>query len=334
MEAVTRGEIQAGDVMVIRYEGPRGGPGMREMLGVTAAVVGAGLGESVALITDGRFSGATRGLMAGHVAPEAARGGPIAAVREGDMIVVDIEKRRLDVELSEDEIGRRLSQWTEPEPRYSSGVFAKYMALVRPLRERSASQGAVMIPDSSFPRRIVDPLKKNYVTRDALEGPPRAPPQRLFRSQSPNRSHNFSRRPWFLFRVEGSPPGAGGAGERLSLGVEQVGTSAGTAQAGSLEEETHRHEDHDHAHHNQRDKEKTHDPLSLSGISSVPVAGLARKDAGRPASPSPGKIPRRSAPGTAPPGPALPPGDSLRLPPRPSGPWHSRRPACRKRPPR
>lgn len=141
MEAVTRGEIQAGDVMVIRYEGPRGGPGMREMLGVTAAVVGAGLGESVALITDGRFSGATRGLMAGHVAPEAARGGPIAAVREGDMIVVDIDRRRLDVELSEEEIGRRLSQWTEPEPRYSSGVFAKYMALVS-----SASQGAVTRP--------------------------------------------------------------------------------------------------------------------------------------------------------------------------------------------
>ena len=141
MEAVTRGEIQAGDVMVIRYEGPRGGPGMREMLGVTAAVVGAGLGESVALITDGRFSGATRGLMAGHVAPEAARGGPIAAVREGDMIVVDIDRRRLDVELSEEEIGRRLSQWTEPQPRYSSGVFAKYMALVS-----SASQGAVTRP--------------------------------------------------------------------------------------------------------------------------------------------------------------------------------------------
>ena len=141
MEAVTQGEIQAGDVMVIRYEGPRGGPGMREMLGVTAAVVGAGLGESVALITDGRFSGATRGLMAGHVAPEAARGGPIAAVREGDMIVVDIDQRRLDVELSEGEIGRRLSQWREPEPRYSSGVFAKYMALVS-----SASQGAVTQP--------------------------------------------------------------------------------------------------------------------------------------------------------------------------------------------
>lgn len=141
MEAVTRGEIRAGDVMVIRYEGPRGGPGMREMLGVTAAVVGAGLGESVALITDGRFSGATRGLMAGHVAPEAARGGSIAAVREGDTIVMDIDRRRLDVELSEDEIGRRLSHWTEPEPRYSSGVFAKYMALVS-----SASQGAVTRP--------------------------------------------------------------------------------------------------------------------------------------------------------------------------------------------
>jgi dihydroxy-acid dehydratase len=141
MEAVTRGEIRAGDVMVIRYEGPRGGPGMREMLGVTAAVVGVGLGESVALITDGRFSGATRGLMAGHVAPEAARGGPIAALQEGDTIVVDINRRRLDVELTEDEIRRRLSQWSEPKPRYSSGVFAKYMALVS-----SASQGAITQP--------------------------------------------------------------------------------------------------------------------------------------------------------------------------------------------
>ncbi len=141
MEAVTRGEIRAGDVMVIRYEGPRGGPGMREMLGVTAAVVGAGLGESVALITDGRFSGATRGLMAGHVAPEAARGGPIAALQEGDTIGIDINQRRLDVELTKEEIRQRLSQWTEPKPRYSSGVFAKYMALVS-----SASQGAITQP--------------------------------------------------------------------------------------------------------------------------------------------------------------------------------------------
>ena len=141
MAAVTRGEIQEGDVIVIRYEGPRGGPGMREMLGVTAALVGAGLGESVALLTDGRFSGATRGLMAGHVAPEAARGGPIAALQEGDTIVFDINNRRLDVELGDGEIKQRLSQWIDPKPRYSSGVFAKYMALVS-----SASQGAITQP--------------------------------------------------------------------------------------------------------------------------------------------------------------------------------------------
>ena len=111
---------------------------MREMLGVTAAIVGEGLGESVALITDGRFSGATRGLMIGHVAPEAATGGPIAAVREGDVIVIDIEKRRLDVELSDKEIRARLEEWRPPAPRYTSGVFHKYAALVS-----SASEGAI-----------------------------------------------------------------------------------------------------------------------------------------------------------------------------------------------
>jgi dihydroxy-acid dehydratase len=136
--AVRDGLIRPGDVVVIRYEGPRGGPGMREMLGVTAALVGQGLGESVALLTDGRFSGATRGLMAGHVAPEAAAGGPIAAVREGDSIVFDIEKRRLDVELSEAAVAGRLASWKAPPPRYLAGVFAKYAALVS-----SASQGAV-----------------------------------------------------------------------------------------------------------------------------------------------------------------------------------------------
>jgi dihydroxy-acid dehydratase len=141
MRAVTRGMIKAGDVVVIRYEGPRGGPGMREMLGVTGAIVGAGLGESVALLTDGRFSGATRGLMAGHVAPEAARGGPIAAVEEGDMIVFDINNRRLDVEVTEAVLQERLSKWQEPAPRYASGVFAKYAALVS-----SASEGAVAHP--------------------------------------------------------------------------------------------------------------------------------------------------------------------------------------------
>jgi len=138
MTAVTGNKIKAGDVVVIRYEGPRGGPGMREMLGVTGAIVGAGLGDSVALLTDGRFSGATHGLMAGHVAPEAARGGPIAAVADGDHIVFDIDKRRLDVELSEAEIVARLVKWKAPEPRYKRGVFSKYAALVS-----SASEGAV-----------------------------------------------------------------------------------------------------------------------------------------------------------------------------------------------
>lgn len=140
MAAVTRGQIRPGDVVVIRYEGPKGGPGMREMLGVTAAIVGEGLGESVALLTDGRFSGATKGLMAGHVAPEAAVGGPIAAVREGDTIVFDINARRLDVELSEAEIKTRLARWQPPPPRYTSGVFAKYAASVS-----SASEGAVTV---------------------------------------------------------------------------------------------------------------------------------------------------------------------------------------------
>ena len=141
MRAVTQGMINSGDVVVIRYEGPRGGPGMREMLGVTGAIVGAGLGDSVALLTDGRFSGATRGFMAGHVAPEAARGGPIAAVDEGDMIVFDINARRLDVEVSEAVLQERLSKWQEPAPRYLSGVFAKYAALVS-----SASEGAITHP--------------------------------------------------------------------------------------------------------------------------------------------------------------------------------------------
>ena len=137
-QAVQRQEIKANDVVVIRYEGPKGGPGMREMLAVTAALVGAGLGDSVALLTDGRFSGATHGLMAGHVAPEAANGGPIAAVRDGDTIVFDVKARRLDVELSDAEIRSRLSKWTPPPPRYTTGVMAKYAKLVS-----SASEGAV-----------------------------------------------------------------------------------------------------------------------------------------------------------------------------------------------
>jgi dihydroxy-acid dehydratase len=142
MRAVMSRSIRPGDVLVIRYEGPRGGPGMREMLGVTGALVGQGLGDSVGLLTDGRFSGATHGLMVGHVAPEAARGGPVAAVANGDMVVIDIEKRRLDAELTDAQIKKRLANWREPAPRYKSGVFAKYAALVS-----SASQGAVTIAD-------------------------------------------------------------------------------------------------------------------------------------------------------------------------------------------
>ena len=141
MAAATHGTIKAGDVLVIRYEGPRGGPGMREMLGVTAALTGAGLGEQVALLTDGRFSGATRGLMAGHVAPEAAVGGPIAAVCDGDLITFDITARRLDVEVSDVVLRERLAAWKPPAPRYTSGVFAKYVALVS-----SAAEGAITRP--------------------------------------------------------------------------------------------------------------------------------------------------------------------------------------------
>ncbi len=136
--AVQAGRIQAGDVVVIRYEGPRGGPGMREMLGVTAAIVGAGLDHSVALVTDGRFSGATHGLMAGHVAPEAVAGGPIALLRDGDRITFDVAARRLDVALSPEESAGRRAHWQPPAPRYTSGVMAKYARLVS-----SASEGAV-----------------------------------------------------------------------------------------------------------------------------------------------------------------------------------------------
>lgn len=142
MQAVQEKRIQAGDVVVIRYEGPRGGPGMREMLGVTGAIAGAGLGETVALITDGRFSGATRGFCVGHVAPEAAMRGPLAAVREGDIIDIDIPNRSLRVELTDDEIEARLAEWKAPEPRYKSGVFHKYAALVS-----SAAEGAILRAD-------------------------------------------------------------------------------------------------------------------------------------------------------------------------------------------
>ena len=140
MEAVTGGHIEKGDVVVIRNEGPAGGPGMREMLGVTAAINGAGLGDTVALLTDGRFSGATHGFMAGHVAPEAARGGPIAAVHDGDEITIDVDGRRIDVALDDDEIARRVAAYEAPANGDSTGVLAKYAALVS-----SASEGAITL---------------------------------------------------------------------------------------------------------------------------------------------------------------------------------------------
>ena len=141
MTAVTSKNIKAGDVVVIRNEGPRGGPGMREMLSVTGAIVGEGLGGSVALLTDGRFSGATHGLMIGHISPEAALGGPIAAIREGDKIRIDVNQRLLEVEISDAELKSRLAQWKAPKPRYATGIFGKYASLVA-----SASQGAVTRP--------------------------------------------------------------------------------------------------------------------------------------------------------------------------------------------
>ncbi len=137
-EAVVNNELTAGDVVVLRYEGPAGGPGMREMLAVTAAIVGEGLGDEVALITDGRFSGATHGLMVGHIAPEAAHGGPIAIVRDGDIIEIDVRERELRLALSGEEIDKRLADWSAPAPRYRTGVFAKYAATVS-----SAERGAV-----------------------------------------------------------------------------------------------------------------------------------------------------------------------------------------------
>ena len=139
MTAVTTGQINEGDVLVIRNEGPVGGPGMREMLAVTAAIKGIpALSDTVALLTDGRFSGATRGLMIGHVAPEAAKGGPITAIREGDEITVDIDNRSLDVALSDEEIAQRVADYKQPEPLYDRGVMAKYAATVS-----SASEGAI-----------------------------------------------------------------------------------------------------------------------------------------------------------------------------------------------
>ncbi len=139
-DAVLHNRIVAGDIVVIRYEGPKGGPGMQEMLGITAAIVGQGLGQSVALMTDGRFSGATRGLMIGHVSPEAFVGGPIAAIREGDTISIDVEKREINLEIPEEELRQRLEEWVQPEPRYKQGVLAKYAHLVQ-----QASEGAVTL---------------------------------------------------------------------------------------------------------------------------------------------------------------------------------------------
>jgi dihydroxy-acid dehydratase len=138
-DAVRAGLVRPGDVLVVRYEGPAGGPGMREMLSVTASVIGAGLGDSVALVTDGRFSGATRGLMVGHVCPEAARGGPIGVVRDGDVITIDVDAGRLSLDVSEDQLAARLAAWKPPPLPFSSGVFGRYRALVG-----SASEGAVL----------------------------------------------------------------------------------------------------------------------------------------------------------------------------------------------
>ena len=143
--AIEGNQIHAGDVVVIRYEGPKGGPGMREMLAVTAALVGAGLGDTVALLTDGRFSGATHGFMVGHVSPEAATGGPIAAIADGDTIVFDIPSRKLNVLLSDDEMEKRLASWKPRAPRFASGVMAKYALLVS-----SAAIGAVTAVPASF----------------------------------------------------------------------------------------------------------------------------------------------------------------------------------------
>jgi dihydroxy-acid dehydratase len=140
-DAISKRKISEGDVIIIRYEGPKGGPGMREMLAVTAALVGQGLGDKVAMVTDGRFSGATRGFMVGHVAPEAMVGGPIAMVKNGDEIVIDISKSKIELIVSQNEMTRRRRKWRPLKPHYSAGVLAKYASLVQ-----SASQGAVTLP--------------------------------------------------------------------------------------------------------------------------------------------------------------------------------------------
>jgi dihydroxy-acid dehydratase len=165
--AIEKNQIRAGDVIVIRYEGPKGGPGMREMLAVTAALVGAGLGDSVALLTDGRFSGATHGLMAGHVAPEAANGGPIAAVADGDIIVFDIPHRAINVELTDAQIRQRLASWKAPAPRFANGVMAKYALLVS-----SAALGAVTAVPSSFALSVQAQSVATNSSRAQLGGTP------------------------------------------------------------------------------------------------------------------------------------------------------------------
>jgi dihydroxy-acid dehydratase len=152
-EAIEANAIVPGDVVVIRYEGPSGGPGMREMLHVTGALVGAGLGDSVALVTDGRFSGATRGLMVGHVAPEAAHGGPLADVRDGDTIVIDVDARDLRLDVPHDELQRRRETWVRPTPRYTRGVLAKYAALVS-----SAADGATLVVDGHHRAQEAPPI--------------------------------------------------------------------------------------------------------------------------------------------------------------------------------
>jgi dihydroxy-acid dehydratase len=152
-DAVRAQRIGPGDVVVIRFEGPVGGPGMQEMLSVTAALVGEGLGGEVALITDGRFSGGTHGLMIGHVAPEAALGGPIALVEEGDLIEIDVDARRLDLLVEPADLERRWTHWTPPEPRYTSGVLAKYAALVSSASEGAITTGARMTASLRGPQR-------------------------------------------------------------------------------------------------------------------------------------------------------------------------------------
>ena len=142
--AVRERKIEKGDVVVIRYEGPVGGPGMQEMLSVTGALVGEGLGEHVALLTDGRFSGGTHGLMIGHVAPEAAVGGPIALVEEGDTIVIDVDAREMNLEVDEAVLAERRARWTPPAPRYTTGAFAKYAALVSSASEGAVTSGAAL----------------------------------------------------------------------------------------------------------------------------------------------------------------------------------------------